>query len=141
MKLRQTNQPNVTAGSAPLSPHYIIIRPQQTLLLVRIYCKLFVFKYILKIVIRISCSQEWFTLKGDTLYLFCMVTFCTEHYTLEVAGSQSWPYQYYIGPKRGKDQVCLTRQCLHLFPSRWCGLESPEVFGSELLHSTTLHLF
>ena len=40
--LRQTNQPSVTTGSAPLSPHYImLIRPQQAILLAKIYCKLF----------------------------------------------------------------------------------------------------
>ena len=54
---------------------------------------------------------------------FYTFRFCTEHYTLEVAGSQSWPN--YIGPKKEKGQVCLTRQCLHPFPSRWRGLESP----------------
>ena len=44
------NQPSVTAWLAPLSPHYIIlIRPQQALLLARIYCKLFVFKYVFEI--------------------------------------------------------------------------------------------
>ena len=42
---------------------------------------------------------------------------------MEVTGSQSW--RNYIGPKRGKGQVCLTKQCLHPFPSRWRGLESP----------------
>ena len=48
--LRQTNQPSVTAGLAPLSPHYImLIRPHQALLLAGIYCKLFVFKYIFQI--------------------------------------------------------------------------------------------
>ena len=51
-----------------------------------------------------------------------MIRFCTEHYTLEVAGSQCQPY--YIGPKRGKGQVCLTRQCLHPFPSRWRGVKN-----------------
>ena len=49
----------------------MLIRPQQALLLARIYYSLFVFKNI-----------------------------CTEHYTLEVAGSLSWPN--YIGPKREK---------------------------------------
>ena len=48
--LRQTNQPSVTAGLAPLSPHYImLIRPKQAFLLARNYCKLFVLKYIFKI--------------------------------------------------------------------------------------------
>ena len=43
--LRQTNQPSVTAGLAPLSSHYLmLIRPQQALLLARIYCKPF-FQY------------------------------------------------------------------------------------------------
>ena len=41
---------------------------------------------------------------------------------LEVAGSHNWPN--YIGPKKEKGQVCLTRQCLHPFLSRWRGLES-----------------
>ena len=41
---------SVTAGSAPLSPHYImLIRPKQALLLARLYSKLFVFKYIFQI--------------------------------------------------------------------------------------------
>ena len=48
--LRQTNQPSVTAGLDPLSPHYImLIRPQESLPLARIYCQLFIFKYIFKI--------------------------------------------------------------------------------------------
>ena len=48
--LRQINQLSVTAGSTPLSPHYImLIRPQQALLLARIYSKFIAFNYILKI--------------------------------------------------------------------------------------------
>ena len=56
------------------------------------------------------------------LTFFCKFPFCREHYTLGIAGSQSWPY--YIRPKRGKGQVCLTKQCLHPIPCRWRGLES-----------------
>ena len=43
----QTNQRTVTAGAQALSAHYImLIRPLQALPLVRIYRKLFIFKYI-----------------------------------------------------------------------------------------------
>ena len=65
----------------------------------------------------------YINIRGTILTLFCIFTFCAEDYTLEVAGCQSWPN--FIGPKRGKGQVCLTRQCLHPFTSRWRGLESP----------------
>ena len=68
--------------------------------------------------------------KGDNLNFFCIFTFRTEHYTLEIAVSQSWPN--YIGPKRGKCQFCLTRQCLHPFPSRWHGLESPLLSPTQM---------
>ena len=45
--LRQTNPARCDGMVWALSPHYImLIRPQQALLLARIYCKLFVFKYI-----------------------------------------------------------------------------------------------
>ena len=49
----------------------------------------------------------------------------------EVTGAQNWPY--YLGPKRGKGQVCLTRQCLHPFLSRWRGLES-SLLGPETVY-------
>ena len=43
----QTNQRSVTVGVQALSAHYImLIRPPQALSLVRIYRKLFIFKYI-----------------------------------------------------------------------------------------------
>ena len=43
----QTNQRCVTVGVQALSAHYImLIRPPQALSLVRIYRKLFIFKYI-----------------------------------------------------------------------------------------------
>ena len=43
----QTNQRTVTAGAQALSAHYImLIRSLQALPLVRIYRKLFIFKYI-----------------------------------------------------------------------------------------------
>ena len=45
--LGQTNQRTMTAGAQALSGHYImLIRPLQALPMVRIYRKLFIFKYI-----------------------------------------------------------------------------------------------
>ena len=61
--------------------------------------------------------------KEDNLNFCVPIHIMYRHFTLEVTGAQSW--YYYIGPKMGKGQVCLTRQYLHPFPSRWRGLESP----------------
>ena len=38
--------------------------------------------------------------KGQSELFFCMFTSSTEHYTLEVTGSQIWPD--YIGPRGEK---------------------------------------
>ena len=73
-------------------------------------------------------GRDWSFKKTGTVWTyFCIFPFCTGHYTLGIAGSVSWPY--YIGPKRGRGQVCLTKQCLHPFPRRWRGLESPLLFS------------
>ena len=60
--------------------------------------------------------------KGDNLIFVCIVMFCTGHYPLEVTGAQSWPD--YIGPKREKGQVCLTRPVFtpFLFKVAWSGI-------------------
>ena len=77
--------------------------------------------------------------RGDNLNFFLQELFLhihiffTEHYTLEVAGSQSWS-NYYRAKEQKKGQVCLTRHCLHFLPSRWRGLESP------LLPPLNLHI-
>ena len=78
---------------------------------------------------------------GNMNFVFAYSHLVSLHYgpTLEVADSQSWPN--YRGPKRKKGQVCLTKQCLHPFPSRWRDLESPLflVWPSPVSRLTTLY--
>ena len=98
--LRQTNQPSMTTGLDPLSPHYItLIRPQESLPLAKSYCKLFILKYIFKIYGRLMSLIESYHEKGNIpSFFFIHIYIFKEQYNLEATSGQSW--HNYIGPKR-----------------------------------------
>ena len=60
--------------------------------------------------------------KKTILTFVCIFTLCTEHFTLEVTGAQSW--SYYIGPKKGEGPRLSNQAVFAPYPLKvaWSGI-------------------
>ena len=80
--LRQTNPARREGMVCALSAHYnMLIRPQQVLPLVRIYWKLFIFKYIFKMYRTLIALGDSHWEKKAINRFFLHIELCIGHYT------------------------------------------------------------